>query len=175
MPFVLFGRNVCRTTYLFAHGIGIKRLSKHHDGVAVKPKHHGSSGRVPYNAYNVSDQKHVKFINNFATEHAVPLPERLPRMRYFTGMMLLNDITKCESTCPRLTMPTPNRERRDIISIWFNYTIYTLNKNCSFTIAFIVSTFSILSVWLFRIARIIMHNCLKFKEGYIMYIPMIDI
>jgi len=23
-------------------------------------------------------------------------------------MMLPSDITKCESTCPRLTMPTPN-------------------------------------------------------------------
>ena len=68
-----------------------------------------------------------------------------------------------------------NWERRDIISIWFNYTINTLNKNCSFTHAFIVSTFSMLLVWLFWMARIIMPNCFKFKEEYIMYIPMIDI
>ena len=173
MTFVLFGRNVCRTTYLFAHGIGIKRLSKHHDEVAVTPKHHGSSGRV---SYNVSDQEHVvKFIKNVITEHAVPPPGRLPRMSDFTGMMLLNDITKCESTCPRLTMPTQNRERRDIIIILFIYTIYTLNKNCSFTLAFIVRTFSSLLVRLFRMARKIMPNCFQFIEGYIMYIPMIDI
>jgi len=96
-------------------------------------------------------------------------------MSDFTGMMLPSDITKCESTCPRLMMPTPNGERCDIIMIRFIYTIYILNKNCSFTLAFIVSTFSILLVWLFRMARIIMHNCFKFTEGYIMYIPMIDI
>jgi len=63
----LFGRNVYRTTYLFAHGIGIKRyqrLNKHHGKSGATSKHHGSSGRV---AYNVSDQKHVKFINYFGT------------------------------------------------------------------------------------------------------------
>jgi len=66
MTFVLFGRNVC----LFIHGIGIKRykrLNKHHDESGTTSKHHGSSGRVAYNAYNVSDQIHVKFINYFAT------------------------------------------------------------------------------------------------------------
>ena len=70
MTFILFGRNVCRTTYVFAHGIGIKRykrLNKHHNESGTTSKHHGSSGRVTYNAYNVLDQKHVKFINYFAT------------------------------------------------------------------------------------------------------------
>ena len=70
MTFVLFGRNVCRTIYLFAHGMGIKqykRLNKHHDESGAESKHHGSSGRVAYTAYNVSDQIHVKFINYFAT------------------------------------------------------------------------------------------------------------
>ena len=70
MTFGLFGRNVCRTTYQFTHGIGIKRykrLSKHHDesGATPKhhdqsgatPKHHGSSWRVACNAYSVSDQQ----------------------------------------------------------------------------------------------------------------------
>ena len=128
---------------------------------------------MPYNAYNVSDQKHVvKFINYFATYHDVPLPGRFPRMSDFTAMMLPSDITKGESTCPRLTMP--NLERRGKI-IWFIYTIYTLNKNCSFTRAFIVSTFSILLVRLFRMAKILIHNCVKFTEGYIMYSPMLDI
>ena len=65
MTFVLFGRNVCRTTNVFAHGIGIKRykrLNKHHDESGATSKHHGSSGKV------ASDQKHVvKFINYFAT------------------------------------------------------------------------------------------------------------
>ena len=69
MTFVLFGRNVCRTTYQFVHGTRIKRykrLNKHHDESRATSKHHGSSGRVAYNAYDVSDQKHVKFISYFA-------------------------------------------------------------------------------------------------------------
>jgi len=52
-----------------------------------------------------------------------------------------HDASKCESTCPRPTKP--NWERLDII-IWLIDKIYTLNKNCSFTHVFIVSTFSIL-------------------------------
>jgi len=93
-------------------------------------------------------------------------------MSDFTGMMLPSDITKCESTCPQLTMLNAKKGK-----MWYNYNMIYLHikQKCSFTLAFIVSTYSILLVWLFRMARIIMHNCVKFTEGYIMYIRMIDI
>ena len=56
---------------MFAHVIGIKgykRLSKHRDENGVTSRRHGRSGRVTHTAYNVSNQTHVIFINDFATE-----------------------------------------------------------------------------------------------------------
>ena len=65
------------------------------------------------------------------------------------------DITQCESTCHRRCQK-PNWERRDRI-IWFIYTIYTLNKSCWFTDAFIVTAFSILLIRLFEVHRRVQH------------------
>lgn len=98
MTFLLFGRNVCRTTYLFAHGIGLKRykaLAKHFEENGVTPRRHKSTGKVAHNAYTVIEQENVvKFIHNYASEHAMPLPGRLPRMRDYSVMMLPSEVTK---------------------------------------------------------------------------------
>ena len=48
VKFFLLGRQVCRSTYLFAHGVGIKRyknLCKHYDNHGFGPRRHGNVGK----------------------------------------------------------------------------------------------------------------------------------
>lgn len=98
--FMLFGRQVCKATYLYAHGLSNKRymnLCKHLDSNGVTPRVHKSAHRQPVNAFTV-DETHeaVLFIRNFAEIHAMPLPGRMPRMKDFSVMMLPSNLTKAE-------------------------------------------------------------------------------
>ena len=76
------GKKVCKTTYLFLHGIGPKRfknLLSHFDQNGLVSRTHGNTKRSPANTLPFSTtQEVVKFINNFALLHALPLPGRLP-------------------------------------------------------------------------------------------------
>ena len=67
----------------------------------------------------------------------------------FTGMMLSSDITKCESTCTRLTMLNAKKRK-----MWYNNNMIYLHikQNCSFTQALIVSTF-------FYVVSMVIPNC----------------
>ena len=96
--FYLFRVQVCKKTYLFAHGIGEKRyrnLCKHFDLNGVTPRIHKNLKRVPHNACSVEEEKHIiTFIQNFADCNAMPLPGRMPNMKDYSVMMLPSDITK---------------------------------------------------------------------------------
>ena len=100
VKFFLFGHAVCRTTYLFAHGIGIKRyknLCKHFDINGVTPRIHKNTGSIPKHGVTVEEEQNaVTFIRNFAEKFAMPLPGRMPRMKDYTVMMLPSDVTKSE-------------------------------------------------------------------------------
>lgn len=96
--FYLFGLQVCKKTYLFAHGIGEKRyrnLCTHFDLNGVTPRVHKNTRKIPHNAYSVDEEKQVvTFIQNFADCHAMPLPGRMPNMKDYSVMMLPSDMTK---------------------------------------------------------------------------------
>ena len=98
MKYCLFGKQVCRNTFLFAFNMGIKQyknLCKHYDENGFVPPVHGNVGKRPSNSYSVEDEKKaVDFIKNFADIHAMPLPGRMPRMKDYTVMMLPSDVTK---------------------------------------------------------------------------------
>ena len=62
VKFFLLGRQVCRSTYLFAHGVGIKRyknLCKHYDNHGFGPRRHGNVGKSSHNAFSISDEQNV--------------------------------------------------------------------------------------------------------------------
>ena len=98
VKFFLLGRQVCRSTYLFAHGVGIKRyknLCKHYDNHGFGPRRHGNVGKSSHNAFSISDEQNViSFISNYADYNAMPLPGRMPKMKDYTVMMLPSDVTK---------------------------------------------------------------------------------
>ena len=79
VKFFLIARQVCRSTYLFAHGVGIKRYKN-------LCKHYGPS---------LSDEQSViSFISNYANYNSMPLPGKLPKIKDYTVMMLPCCITK---------------------------------------------------------------------------------
>ena len=96
--FYLFGVQVCKKTYLFAHGVGERRyrnLCKHFDAIGVTSRIHKNTKKIPYNACSAEEEKHVvTFIQNFADCHAMPLPGRMPNMKDYSVMMLPSDMTK---------------------------------------------------------------------------------
>ena len=73
VKFFLLGRQGCRSTYLFAYGVGIKK----HKNLC---KHYGPS---------LSDeQSAISFISNYADYNSMPLPGRMPNMKDYIVMML---------------------------------------------------------------------------------------
>ena len=98
VKFFLHGKQVCKSTYLFAHGVGNTRyrnLCKHYDAHGFTPRRHGNTGRCAANALSLNDEQNViNFITNFADYNAMPLPGRMPKMKDYTVMMLPSDVTK---------------------------------------------------------------------------------
>ncbi len=73
-------RPVCKAVFLFYYGETSKRLDRLKSCVTKEcliPLVHGNSGRIPINAYNMSEKEKVKlFILNFAAIHGLPDPGR---------------------------------------------------------------------------------------------------
>ena len=62
VQFSLFGLQVCKKTYLFAHGVGEKRyrnLCKNFDINGVTPRIHKNARKVPLNACSAEQEKQV--------------------------------------------------------------------------------------------------------------------
>ena len=91
VKFFLHGTQVCKSTYLFAHGVGNTRyrnLCKHYDAHGFTPTRHGNTGRCAANALSLNDEQNViNCIRNFANYNAFPLPGRMPTMKDYTVMM----------------------------------------------------------------------------------------
>lgn len=73
-------RPVCKAVFLFYYGETSKRLDRLKSYVSAKDiiiPVHGNFGRLPVNAYNMSDKKKVKmFVSNYAGIHGLPDPGR---------------------------------------------------------------------------------------------------
>ena len=76
------GLKVCRSTFLFLHGIGIKMykaLRSHIKENGLVPRIHGNTKRLPPNALSFEDvQRVASYIQNYAEDHAILLPGRIP-------------------------------------------------------------------------------------------------
>ncbi|KAG8266542.1 hypothetical protein J6590_108221 [Homalodisca vitripennis] len=90
--FYLKGRPVCKNTYMFAHNIKIKRLkrlTKMYNTSGLIATAHGNTGKVKKNVTSFKDTEFVvKFLQNYAEQHAIILPGRSKTV-YNTSLKLL--------------------------------------------------------------------------------------
>lgn len=76
------GHNLCKTTYNFLHGVGnhrVKAVKQSYLQNGLSPRSHGNAGRSSHNALSYTQINNiVKFIQNYAEQHAILLPGRIP-------------------------------------------------------------------------------------------------
>ena len=77
------GYKVCKTTYAFLYGVGTKHrleaIKKHYLENGMETRVHKNTRRLPYNALSFDEITSViKFIENYAEQHAILLPGRVP-------------------------------------------------------------------------------------------------
>ena len=79
------GHHLCKSTYNFLHGIGnhqakAVKQSYLQNGLAVRT--HGNTRRIPHNALSFQQISNiVTFIQNYAEQHAILLPGRIPAFK----------------------------------------------------------------------------------------------
>ena len=85
MTYMHHGHHLCARTYNFLHGIGSHRV-KHvkasylMHGLATRT--HGNSNKAPTNTLSYQSICHlVEFIQNYAEQHAILLPGRIPQLK----------------------------------------------------------------------------------------------
>lgn len=76
------GAQICRDTFMFIHGIFKDRLTnliQHYQQNGVTSRTHGNTKRTLHNALTYEQRVNVvRFIQNYAEEHAILLPGRIP-------------------------------------------------------------------------------------------------
>ncbi|XP_062610795.1 uncharacterized protein LOC134272593 [Saccostrea cucullata] len=94
------GCRVCRTTFCFVHAVERKKLHKvarSLDTEGFLPRTHGNSGKAPHNSLSVTDRDRIKtFITKYASDHALPLPGRLPNYKSEKVLLLPSDTTTAD-------------------------------------------------------------------------------
>ena len=82
MTYIHHGHNLCKKTYSFLHDVGnhrVKAIRQSYLQNGLTPHCHGNSGRSSHNALTYKQiECIVKFIQNYAEQHAVLLPGRIP-------------------------------------------------------------------------------------------------
>lgn len=95
---LLAGLQICRATFLMLHGVGKRRyanLKAHFRAKGLSPRTHGNRRRLPHNAFSPDTVNGVvRFIDNFAREHAITLPGRIPRFKRTDIKILPSSETK---------------------------------------------------------------------------------
>lgn len=93
------GFPICRETFLYIHGIFKDRLTNliaHFLEHGITRREHGNKKRLPSNTVSYTERQFVvKFINNYAEDHAVLLPGRVPGYRNDDLKLLPSSCTKC--------------------------------------------------------------------------------
>ena len=77
------GYSVCKSTYAFLYGVGTKHrlesIKKHYIENGMETRVHKNTRRLPHNALSFTEiTSVVKFIENYAEQHAILLPGRIP-------------------------------------------------------------------------------------------------
>ena len=98
MSYFFQGVHVCKKTFLFVYGIGKSRwenLKAHLKRYGVVSRTHANTSRLPKNTLDHDAlNRTVGFIKNFATEHAVSLPGRVPNFKDLKVQLLPSSESK---------------------------------------------------------------------------------
>ena len=92
------GKIICLKTFLFLHGIGIKRfknIAKSFQENGFLPRVHGISKRLPHHCLSLPSVQHViSFLVNYTEENGLLLPGRLPGYRSSDMKLLPSSTSK---------------------------------------------------------------------------------
>ena len=88
----------CNSAFLFIHAIGSRRLKNlvsHYDENGLSVRLHGNARKRPHNQTEREEVEKIKaFIEQFANNHAMPLPGRLPTHKDYRVILLPSDMSK---------------------------------------------------------------------------------
>ena len=94
----LFGKRVCRATFLFMLDISKKlytTIASHFVRNGVSTRRHGNTNRLPSNTPSKEASEHIKkFVGNFAEVHGVCLPGRDPHRRDEKNVLIASNLSK---------------------------------------------------------------------------------
>ena len=97
------GDQVCQVTYRFLLGIGkhrLKAIKSHFLSNGLSLRIHGNTGRLPHNVTSYASIRYiVQFVTNFAEQHAILLPGRIPGYKRDDFKLLPSSTTKNVSLC----------------------------------------------------------------------------
>ena len=89
---------ICKYAFLFIHAIGTRRLKNlisHYNENGLSVRMHGNARKRPHNQTETDEVGKIKgFIEQFADNHAMPLPGRLPTHKDYRVMLLPSDMSK---------------------------------------------------------------------------------
>ncbi len=92
------GMSVCRKTFQVLHGIGgkrLKNLTKSLKENSLCPRLHGNTRRRPKHSLSFSSTSYVvQFLFNYAEEHALLLPGRVPGYSRSDIQLLPSSVSK---------------------------------------------------------------------------------
>ena len=92
------GRKLCRQAFLFLINISktkLQNLRQHYNQEGLQSRRHGNVGRAPPNSHLFETRETVKnFIENYADNHGVILPGRIPGYRDASIILLSSAETK---------------------------------------------------------------------------------
>ena len=95
---IIQGLKVCRATFLFLHGVRpamLKALRNHCKENGLVPRVHGNTRRLPANSLTFENvQQITTFIQNYAEDHAILLPGRIPGYKRTDLQLLPSSTTK---------------------------------------------------------------------------------
>ena len=97
--FMHHGHNVCKVTFSFLHGIGINHrtlaMRKHYQEKGLEPRTHQNSRRLPPRTLSFDDiNRVVKYLQQYAEQHAILLPGRVPGIKRDDVKMLPSSNSK---------------------------------------------------------------------------------
>ena len=92
------GAPICREMFLGLYGIGVRHLEnlkQHYKNHGIMPCIDGNKGKMPIGTCSMDTHQHViSFLDNYAEEHAVALPGRVPGFKRSDIKLLPSSATK---------------------------------------------------------------------------------
>ena len=92
------GHHLCKATYNFLHGVGnhrVKAIKQSYLSNGLSVRTHGNYKRMPHNALSYRQVANlVKFIQNYAEQHAILLPGRIPAFKRDDLKLLPSSVSK---------------------------------------------------------------------------------